>query len=366
MITFRGNWYDGATSTKVPAVATLSGADRLLVLRLPDETLLAEATMAGIRISPRLGHTARRLTFEGGALFETEENDAVDRALRKIRGSRGRLAGFVHRLESRLGYVLLAFVVVLTLSAATVRYGVPAAAAWAAFRLPPAACDLAGRHTLKILDRAVLSPSELPEKRQAKILAGFANTLSAHADSPLSIVFRKGGPLGANAFALPSGQIIFTDEMVEASENDLELAAILSHEAAHVVRRHGLRMLIQDSLLAFLVVSITGDAAGTADILMALPMLLAQQSYSREFEKEADRYALKFLEREGIETCHFANLLERIDRRRQEKEVPEAPPQKTGQKFKWTHYLSTHPDTADRLLPFRKGRCSNPVAGPIH
>lgn len=365
MIIFRGNWYDGASSTRVPAVATLADGDRLQVLRLPDETLLAEATMAGIRISPRLGATARRLTFEGGALFETEENDAVDKVQRQFHGARGRLHGLVHRLENRLGYVLLAFVVVLGLSAATVRYGVPAAAAWAAFRLPPAACDLASRQTLKILDRAVLSPSELPEKKRAQILSAFASTLSAHTHSPLSIIFRKGGPLGANAFALPSGQIIFTDEMVAAAENDLELAAILSHEAGHVVRRHGLRMLIQDSLLAFLVMSITGDAAGTADILMALPVLLAEQSYSREFEREADRYALKFLDRTGIAPCHFANLLQRIDNQRQERDAPKKNNETTGKEFRWTHYLSTHPDTTERLRPFRKGRCGNPVPGSV-
>ncbi len=51
----------------------------------------------------------------------------------------------------------------------------------------------------------------------------------------------NGRAVGANAFALPSGIVVMTDELVELAKTDDELVAVLAHEIGHVRGRHALR-----------------------------------------------------------------------------------------------------------------------------
>ena len=54
------------------------------------------------------------------------------------------------------------------------------------------------------------------------------------------LLFRDGGKFGANAFALPSGKIIVTDQLASLL-NDEQIVGVLAHELGHVVYRHGMR-----------------------------------------------------------------------------------------------------------------------------
>ena len=163
-------------------------------------------------------------------------------------------------------------------------------------------------------------------------------------DYDLDIIFRKGRGIGPNAFALPDGTIIFTDEMVNLAEHDQELSAVLAHEIGHVVRRHGMRSIVQDSLLGFAILAITGDITGSSELFIGLPVLLTELAYSREFEREADAYALAYMQNHDIDRQHFANLMRRVEKR-------SGAGDDDGKK-KWVNYLSTHPMTEERLEAF--------------
>jgi predicted Zn-dependent protease len=131
--------------------------------------------------------------------------------------------------------------------------------------------------------------------------------------------------------------------MVALAAADEELLAVLAHEAGHVAYRHGIQRVIQDSLLAFAVTAVTGDATGTSQLFLGLPVMLTEMAYSRDFEREADRYALDTLVAHGIPARHFAELMRRL-----------RPPAAGGDR-RWSNYLSTHPDTSERLRQFDSG-----------
>jgi Zn-dependent protease with chaperone function len=226
------------------------------------------------------------------------------------------------------------------------QYGVPAAAKFIAFRLPPSVNDVASQRTLDALDRSLLHPSELEEATRRRIIDHFQPVIEDHPGYRLKILFRKGNSLGPNAFALPNGTIVFTDEMVALSENDDGLTGILAHEIGHVVHRHGMRTVIQDSLLSFTLLAMTGDVSGSSELFLGLPVLLTQLAYSREFERQADRYALDYLRSHGTPTTPFAQLIRRIDREMKAKSV--------ASNEKWLGYLSTHPMTEERLKDFEE------------
>ena len=297
-----------------------------------------------INVSPRLANTPRSIYFPEEEKFETEDNDAVDRVLKQF--ERSSRLNVVHRLESRKRYVLLALASLVLFLWGVIRYGVPAPAKIIAVQLPPAAHRIAGRQTLDFLERSVLSPTELDHETRIRLLNRFQQVITNHPGHELTVLFRHGGRIGPNAFALPDGAVVFTDDMMRIAEHDDELVAVLLHEIGHVVHRHGMRTMIQRSLLAFALLAVTGDISRSSDLLKGVPVVLTELAYSRAFEREADRYALTHLCSSGIPPVHFVNLMRRIDKATASKMSPETQ--------KWWSYLSTHPWTKERLRPFQK------------
>lgn len=80
--------------------------------------------------------------------------------------------------------------------------------------------------------------------------------------------------IGANAFALPDGTLVVTDELVElAGDNDDEVLAVLAHELGHIHERHGLRLLRTQGLsgepLAVMLEKLEDTRAGAGKVAAA-------------------------------------------------------------------------------------------------
>ena len=89
--------------------------------------------------------------------------------------------------------------------------------------------------------------------------------------------------------ALPSGTLIVTDAFVMLAANDDEIVSVLAHEAGHVEHHHGLRLVFQNSVVALVITWLVGDVS---TLLAAAPTALLQAKYSRDFERDADAYAV--------------------------------------------------------------------------
>jgi Zn-dependent protease with chaperone function len=343
MISIKGKWYDGRTSATEDVVCIVYDNGAIRIERMGDDGLILSKPRFDIQVSPRLANTQRYLLFPDGEKFATDDNDTVDRI--ETQFAKPSWLRLVHRLESHWRYVLPALVLLLFILWGLMSYGIPWVAKTIAYRLPPSMLSFASDQTLDILDRSVFEPSELDDHTQRELLEHFQSVLGAHSDFKPEILFRKGGGIGPNAFALPSGIIIFTDEMIQISEHDDELLSVLTHEIGHIVHRHGMRTLIQDSILGFVLMSITGDVSGSSELFLGLPVLLTELAYSRNFEREADVYALTYMQANGISPLGFASLMQRI-----ENQKPNTPGIASE---KWINYLSTHPLTEERLKGFQ-------------
>ena len=75
--------------------------------------------------------------------------------------------------------------------------------------------------------------------------------------------------LKANAFALPSGIVVLTDELEALAQHDDELSAVFAHEIGHVVHRHSMRMVIQHSASALLMLGLLGDVNSATSVVAA-------------------------------------------------------------------------------------------------
>ncbi len=245
---------------------------------------------------------------------------------------------WVHYLETHWRAVVACMFLIVAAIFALVAYAIPYGANYAAQAIPLHVTNSASKQALRMFDQNFFRPSRINDDRKEEITSLFGQTLSridpAHAKDYM-IVFRKGMKLGANAFALPSGIIVVTDELVELSDNDDELMAIFAHEINHVKRRHALRSILQSTGLFFLVTMLTGDVTSIANFASFLPALLIENGYSRDFEREADHEAGSLLISLGKGTGPFQNILQKID---------SSHPQtlKLG-------VFSTHPETVRRI-----------------
>ena len=136
------------------------------------------------------------------------------------------------------------------------------------------------------------------------------------ASSPESKHFRLelrgGGPIKANALALPSGIVVLTDELEQLAANDDELRGVFAHEVGHLVNRHAMRRLLQSSSAALLLGGIFGDVSGVSTLVTAVPTVLVDSAYSREFEREADEFAFRWMAQHHVAPVELGNLLTRV------------------------------------------------------
>lgn len=339
MLIIDGVYFDGRSSKGIAARANID-ASGYVVLRF--EGGERRAMIGDLAVSPRVGNTSRFITFDDGAQFETIDNDAVNAALKYG----GRRTGVLHALESRLHYIVPALFVVIVASVLLIRDGVPVLSDFLATHLPAGTSRYLADKTLEGLDERFFKTSRLPAERREDLQRRFEQIVGelpagARESFAFRLLFRQSEPLGANAFALPSGTVVVTDALVSLARNDEELAAILAHEIGHVVHRHGLRHVIRNSLLSVLIIWITGDASGASTFIASLPALLINLQYSRDFEREADEYSLQYLLAHGISPRHFICIMQRLEA-------------KDGDAGNAPAFLSTHPAAGERLEMFRR------------
>jgi Zn-dependent protease with chaperone function len=224
------------------------------------------------------------------------------------------------------------------------RYGLPAFAEVVARHLPEKSVAQLGEHVLEALDESVFKPSEIPAERQKQIIAAFDQLKAPNEKKPShSIRFRKSPQIGANAFALPSGDIVMTDELVALAKDDREIIGVLAHELGHLEKRHSLRQLLQSTVVGLVISWYVGDISS---ILASAPAAVLEARYSRDFEREADAYGAALLKHNNISPGYLANMLEHLEKAHSDE------PAAKGEDG--NDYFSTHPGTQERVRVLRE------------
>ncbi|TAA45785.1 M48 family metallopeptidase [Corallincola spongiicola] len=345
-----GTYYDGESSAQTLATMR-TGADGSLQLLAVDSRHLGQCSLAEVTVSPRIGNTPRYIDLPDGGRFETTDNDAIDQWLAAF----GRDSGnrFLNFLESHTKFVLASVILVALFCWWMVSYGIPGASKVVAYQLPATVLDHSSETTLALLDRSLLSESKLSDVRQQQLHDLFAPYLPSDSEYTFRVLLRDGGEIGANAFALPDGTLVFTDQMVELVDSDEELLAVLGHEIGHVVERHSLRQTLQGSTVAVIAVLVVGDASAFGDLFAALPTYIISSAYSRDFERDADSYAFEFLKANDLPPTLFADVMRKMMAKHQallsegieEDELPSQDPNSDS----WLDYLSSHPPSEERI-----------------
>jgi len=182
--------------------------------------------ISDIQVSDRIGNVQRKLTFDDGSVFSSDDNDAIDIAF----ASKNKVKSLIHTLESKLSFVFIALIVTGVFAFSFVKWGIPAISTGIANALPQKTNDLIGAHTFDFIDEYLFDESQLDTERQEQIRSHFKRKLeTSHiTDEKINYTlhFRDWNYAGEgipNALALPSGDIIVTDKFIELTENQDEI-----------------------------------------------------------------------------------------------------------------------------------------------
>ena len=86
---------------------------------------------------------------------------------------------------------------------------------------------------------------------------------------------------------------------------------------------------------------LTGDV-DTLDIITGIPTLVVDLAYSREFELEADRYAIDMLKASNVPVENFSIMIKHLAEHYDEDALHKKPSTISG-------FLSTHPHAQERI-----------------
>lgn len=140
-----------------------------------------------------------------------------------------------------------------------------------------------------------------------------------------------------NAFAAPGEKIVLTRGLITKAESPDEVAGVLAHEMGHGVERHPETGMVRAIGIAAAVDLMLGGSGGT---LANIGVALAQLSYTREAERQADAQALRMLEGAKISARGLADFFRRVQA------IEGTSGSKTTGAF---DILRTHPATVERL-----------------
>lgn len=156
-----------------------------------------------------------------------------------------------------------------------------------------------------------------------------------------------------NAFAMPDKHLVIYTGLLQAAENEGELAGIIGHELAHIQMNHVMKKLVKEVGLSVLISITTGHGGET---VKEYSRMLSSTAFDRSMEKEADIAAVDYMVKASIDPEDLANFLYKLS-----VEEPGI--------VKHLTWISTHPDSQERseyIIEYSKDKVKDvkPILAP--
>ena len=172
-----------------------------------------------------------------------------------------------------------------------------------------------------------------------------AQNIVLHSDSKVPFTIKVVDSQEVNAFALPGGFLYVNRGLLEAADNEAEVAGVIAHEISHVAARHGMEQASKGELFNYLSIPLIffGGIGGYAirqGLGLAVPLTFLK--FSRGAEKEADRLGAQYMWASGYDPNALITFFEKLQAKNKKK------PGTLSKLF------STHPMTGDRITEVRE------------
>ena len=332
---YTGRYSDGKTAQSVPADVRLS--ERGVEIGFPGapQALIWPYGALGVAAPLSRKSADALLTYEfmpGASLFVGDRRFAES-----VMKLAPQITSRAYSWRSARPWVIAAAAIVLVFAALSVTSISPAR--WVAGMLPDSTRVAFGQQVIGSMVGQRRECTD-PQGRAAldKLIARLTQGAGANGAFKVRVVDWS----LLNAFAAPGEQIVLTRQIITQAKSPEEVAGILAHEMGHGLERHPETAIIRVIGWTAAGELIMGGAGTIANIGIGM----AQLSYTRAAEREADARAMNLLEKAEISTSGIVDFFRRMSeaeaKSKGTKDGPSSPPSE------WRSIFSTHPDSAER------------------
>lgn len=136
-----------------------------------------------------------------------------------------------------------------------------------------------------------------------------------------------------NAFAMPGGYVYFYTGLIKTADSEAEIMAVMTHEVAHVVRRHVAQRLVATYGAQQLIGIALGESAGlVGEIIAGVAANGYLLKHSRDAESDADDVGIRWIVMANYDPNSYVSFFTKLA-------AHGSPPE----------FLSTHPDPKNRV-----------------
>lgn len=185
----------------------------------------------------------------------------------------------------------------------------------------------AGQEAIKQMKQSGMMPPEVKNEAVVDYVKSVGEKVAKRSDLqvPLSITVLNSKEI--NAFALPGGYLYVERGLLEAADDEAELAGVIAHEIAHVTARHSHKLMkkatiaglfYQAAQIAALI--FTGGVAGIGTYYalqygfygLGLVLSLNLLGVSRDYELQADQLGVQYTWNAGYDPTGFIRFFDKI------------------------------------------------------
>ncbi|HEY6943780.1 MAG TPA: M48 family metalloprotease [Candidatus Acidoferrum sp.] len=184
-----------------------------------------------------------------------------------------------------------------------------------------------GQQAIEEMKRSGLLPPEVEDKAIQEYVNTVAQRIAQKSDLKIPLHVSVLQSREINAFALPGGYLFLERGLLEAADDESELAGVIAHEMAHDAARHANKLMKKATIASIFyqaaqiaAVILTGGVAGIGTYYalqygfygLGLVLNLNLLGVSREFEMEADQLGVQYAWNAGYDPSGFIRFFDKI------------------------------------------------------
>jgi Zn-dependent protease with chaperone function len=184
-----------------------------------------------------------------------------------------------------------------------------------------------GQQAVEEMKRAGLLPPEVEDKAIQRYVNDLAEKIAKNSDLkvPLHVSVLQSREI--NAFALPGGYLFIERGLLEAADDESELAGVIAHEIAHDAARHSNKLMKRATIASIFyqaaqvaAIILTGGVAGIGLYYaiqygfygLGLVLNLKLLGVSRDYELEADQLGIQYAWKAGYDPSGFVRFFDKM------------------------------------------------------
>lgn len=184
-----------------------------------------------------------------------------------------------------------------------------------------------GQEAIKQMKQAGMLPPEVENKMIQEYVSTLATRIAKRSDLRVPVKVTVLNSKEVNAFALPGGFLYVQRGLLEAVEDESQLAGVLAHEIAHAAARHSHQLMKKATISSIIyqaaqvaAMVLTGGAVGVGAYYalqygfygLGLVLSLNLLGVSREFELEADQLGIQYAWNSDYDPTGFIRFFDKM------------------------------------------------------